>query len=487
MVLSREKEPVKFKGNKVWYLNKLSKMGADALGCKVPTEYDQSGNPIYSEETTIQDMIDYLVLEGGGGGSTPSAQPDRVIIIDTTLTEDIEGKAYSTFASAMDYMQTHPGTEEHPLYYCVELPAGEFAESVICSNDWLLHGNGTVLTEPAQTLVTADMTNPTELANTDIHIKDCGIIEGFYGTSDMAANEMPVFRILNCTVTNTIDLTTAKIISATSSLFDCEGDTEEKTKTYINCIVAGVNCQINRIGKLSSLLLYNSLIDTIIDVDDIIMKSCISAGATSATDGDQEIYFGNSLDMFGCDLDSIKIKAFDPNSDAFFDAYNCTFESLYLSAEAEVDKFEPNFQGCSIAFYDKEQEGMPNVDTLFFNTCNIFNNVAGPAQPTFYLYTSNLTVVHRSTTVNANSKSSVQYIASSVNDMLICAADTNVGVDGATLTNNYQPDHVMYSTDGGTTMTDDPISATHVGILKNPIAINANTPLPSLYVWVPLS
>ena len=489
MVLSREKEPVKFKGNKVLYLNKLSKMGADALGCKVPTEYDQSGNPIYSEETTIQDMIDYLTLNGGGGGgsSTPSAQPDRVIIIDSTLEEDIPGKAYQTFSAARTYMEERISADPDK-FYLVELPAGEYTEDLVCSNHWILHGNNTIITEPIQTLVTADMASMTELSKSNIHIKDCAITQGFHGTSDMAPNEMPVFRILNCTVYNTIGITTAKIIVATSSVFDCEDDTTTKTKAYITCYVAGVNCQIKRIGKLSELLLYNSLVDTIIDVGHIRMRGCTSAGFTGATTGDQEIYFGNSLIMYGCDFDSVKIKSFSLNADGNLYAYNCTFENLYLAAEDEVDKFYPVFMGCRVRIRDYYSGNTDhNIDGIQFIECSIYNDVHASQPQYFDLKSSDLTIADLCFEVTADAHSKVEFVLNSRCETLNCAANTLVYGDTHLLTSNHQPKHIMYSTDGGTTMSNDPTGATHVGIIKDPTLIHGFPLSTSLYIWIPLS
>ena len=146
-----------------------------------------------ADGTEAKKILGKLIANNSGGGSTPSAQPDRVIIIDTTLTENIEGKAYSTFAAAKTYMEANP-----TLKFQVELPAGDFDEAVSLSNQWVIQGNNTNL---IQALTTVDVTTEEQIpANAEIRIKNCKISGGFVSTAEEGT--LSIFYLLSCEVTN---------------------------------------------------------------------------------------------------------------------------------------------------------------------------------------------------------------------------------------------------------------------------------------------
>lgn len=148
-------------------------------------------------------VLDYENLTSGGIprlkkspiSSLKSAQPDRVIIIDTTIGEDIEGKAYSTFAAAKTYMEANP-----LLKFCVELPAGIFDEQITLDKKWTIHGNNTVIDAPLASTMANDLAEvvPSFL------ISDCSIAAGFETIEVRTPTDYgitPIYTLRNCTVT----------------------------------------------------------------------------------------------------------------------------------------------------------------------------------------------------------------------------------------------------------------------------------------------
>lgn len=112
---------------------------------------------------TIDHLLSGAITDGavydptqGGGGSGDGFQPDRVIVINTTLASDVPGKAYRSYSDAYDYTvsQQPVGGE---LRFCIQLPAGNFNQAVTL-NDWLtVKGNNTVLTGTLTSLAVFDM------------------------------------------------------------------------------------------------------------------------------------------------------------------------------------------------------------------------------------------------------------------------------------------------------------------------------------------
>jgi len=112
---------------------------------------------------TIDHLLSGAITDGavydptsGGGGSGDGFQPDRVIVIDTTLAQDVTGKAYATFAAAYAYAESQQPVGGE-LRFCIQFPAGNFNQAVTL-NDWLtVRGNNTVLTGTLTSLAVFDM------------------------------------------------------------------------------------------------------------------------------------------------------------------------------------------------------------------------------------------------------------------------------------------------------------------------------------------
>ena len=97
------------------------------------------------ESINNKDLVSALSALASGGGFAP----DRVITIDSTLSADIEGKAYRHVADADAYIALHPtyvnpdDHNEYPLYYEVILPAGDFDEEITLKYNVCYTGSGT--------------------------------------------------------------------------------------------------------------------------------------------------------------------------------------------------------------------------------------------------------------------------------------------------------------------------------------------------------
>lgn len=122
------------------------------------TSSDYRGTAVIDHLATgaLTDGAVYDTTTGGGGGSGDGFQPDRVIVINTTLAQDVPGKAYRSYSDAYDYTvsQQPVGGE---LRFCIQLPAGNFNQAVTL-NDWLtVKGNNTVLTGTLTSLAVFDM------------------------------------------------------------------------------------------------------------------------------------------------------------------------------------------------------------------------------------------------------------------------------------------------------------------------------------------
>lgn len=425
MVLSREKEPVKFKGNKVWYLNKLSKMGAGALGCKVPVGHDASDNPIYGEETTIQDMIDYLTL--GGGGSAESLIPKRVIYINADKDE-VEGECYKTFAAAKTYMESDAGASQK---FCVYLPAGDITEQITLSDQWDIKGNRSILRAPLKSKITmSDQWNFRNL------ISDCVITEGFETVEMQSESDaLPVYMLSDCTITQ------------------IENDADEPTGPFpVYCVIflnGGYinitnvsNNPLKRCGLFGNNVLVQQLTANMGDY--FFIASTIYGNVTSPNSGYSD---PSSIFYYGC-----KIGLHTGNQTVKGSQFNnCTFHTVSVKVTSDLDLLIYNCNGaCRI--------GSGRYTRIFYSSIRVVEYGEAPSQQNdWYINTSKI-----SFDKFENDPQTPQIIGTLNTDAV---SKVSINSQAAwTIMTDRSRNNIMYSTDGGTTMTKDSTGATHYGI-----------------------
>ena len=422
-------EPLKFKGNKVYYLHKLSEKGADAIKCDFP-----NGDDTFTE-TTLQAAIEELAASGGGGGggsSTPSAQPDRVIIIDSTLTEDIAGKAYSTFSAAKTYMEANPLS-----YYCVELPAGEFNEAVTISDHWMINGNATQITQPLRTTVEFSLV---ELqSNYSFSIQNCEILAGF--TPSATAPKLSVFGLKDCIINDNA--------CGDSSVF-----------------VVGSHCIVNSIASSNAImyLLYS------------LIKNCnayqLSAVHSLLTENVESTANTNLMMCFA--MNTFTYSGFE------FDAYDSDVSGKLDTTKVALrnTKFDGRVATGATINLDK----CPQVEIR--DDGETINSVINCSS-------TNLSVSAKMTTstIIMDAKSSLTFgVGMPTIGTLECACNTLIkNAAAGVISNSYQPQRFRYSSDGGSTFLPDATGATHVGIIKDPNAIYVSATAVTEYIWIPLS
>lgn len=305
--------------------------------------YENNNSPLRA--TNVQAAIDELAA-GGGGGSTASAQPTRVIYIDTNLTtanDDIPGKAYGTFARAASYMEGVEG----PFY--VELPAGIFDEAIDTplGQSWIIHGNNTQL-------------NQNVTLRGGILLENC---KTFQGDSWELYNGA---CIQNCTLRGqALNLYTSggpKGVTIKDCSFSATVFIHTTSPiTFINCNFAGGLCSSSSLAESPNITLENckayfhdtnprcNVTATSTDftsagthsyVNDLTASNCSFTATTAHTTSltnclvENSLYtyllsavnctFGNSASGTGCSISTSSYAA---------DIYNCTFfNSIDISA-----------------------------------------------------------------------------------------------------------------------------------------------------------
>lgn len=400
-------EPLKFKGNKTWYLHKLSEKGADALKTKFP---DGNGGEV---ETTIQAAIDELATNGGGGGSAESLIPKRVIYINPDK-ETVAGECYPTFAAAKTYMETYPEQK-----FCVELPAGDFGttadDHITLSEQWEIHGNNTKIVAPIDTKI-VETGNMQGLYNMNRCIQNCTISGGFVG--DSGATGLKCYRVYSSIITN---MNYDEVETNTAFLFanDCEIDCDAVPMEYLNTSW------------------YSA-----------IFKNCMI----------KSLYAKNTENFlfFNCFVLNLYL----------FKAAN--FYSSAIGIRDDVSRYNIYCESGEFEFYESNvQSTLVNCNGIDAHNSSIGLTVSeNKVLPTLRLDASSFDVY--------NNSGGVLTVTTLWNNAISKVFRT------ANLSAPVSNENIVYSTDGGTTMSNDPTDATHYGVCKDLTATLVDA---SNYMW----
>lgn len=379
---------------------------------------------------TIDHLLSGAITDGavydptsGGGGSGDGFQPDRVIVIDTTLTENIPGKAYSTFAAAKTYMEANP-----TLKFQVDLPAGEFIEPVVASSQWRINGNNTILSGVIDTTASisiAGSIDPTAILTLPV-IQNCTINGPFKsGTSSSSFNAL---SILNCSCNVTSQGSLPVIVTTQKCILLGSGTQSLVYLFAMYSMLSGISCYgVNA--------MHCSVMGSVTAQREIaLFHGYIYKEASFTTP--HRVSFNHCYCQNG-ESATVSVSA---NSAVF----TFSHATVQLVSRTSVDIMSSEVQIKTVDY---------GVDSTLSADCT--------------------SILHLNGSLNT----------------LNCACNTLVGVTNSSITNWNQPKRYMYSTDGGTTMSDNPSGATHIGLLKDPLAIPdlANPITVNFYIWIPLS
>lgn len=458
----KQVEPLKFKGNKTWYLHKLSEKGAAAMKCDFP-----NGDDTFTE-TTLQAAIEELAANGGGGSSSPSAQPDRVIVIDTTLEEAIPGKAYATFAAAQEYMETY--SEQR---FCVELPAGAYNQQVTLSSQWLVKGNKTELGLAVKSKEKIDLATLAggglTLPVCPILMEGCTVNAGFSKEGAEGSNA-PYFFLNNCRILNaTVPEATTETVFVVAT--NCDIDSASASPAYVmpgNSIVRSL--------AAGGVFAFNSQIFGTVSasVGMELYNNCVLNSATVAGN------FKNCVFLTGVTLGDANMYVCSGDFSVAGTKYMISTSNVRIQAAEGVSTAQETYQ-C-----ENSQIRMRRANSHSSSRILLFSSM-------LHLWADFPTVhadVHSKVYLDKESGAATittlgKLEAAGGTEVVILVDELSAPV--ATITTNCRPNNIMYSTDGGTTMSDDPTSATYVGVLIDPTADYNSTPVPGQYVWIPLS
>lgn len=426
----KQVEPLKFKGNKTWYLHKLSEKGADAIKCDFP-----NGDDTFTE-TTLQAAIDELATNGGGGGSAESLIPKRVIYINPDK-ETVAGECYPTFAAAKTYMETYPEQR-----FCVELPAGDFGttadDHITLSEQWEIHGNKTKIVAPIDTKI-VETGNMQGVYNTSRSIQNCTISEGF--VVDTGATGIKCYHVFDCVIlkmsTDTGDTATTAAILAHNSTIKTGDESETSTTWSIGlfkcCFVQNFNAKIG--------------------TDAGLLFICCEIVASNTHAGKVTYSHCSIIGPGGSAISSTETPVLDL----------CNLSSCKLSGKPEINK---------------SKLVNPNIDDiteLHLIHCDVQRAIVSENKTLTRLLIKDSYFHYEDT----DSNSSTLTITTLYSDAISLISATN----SPKLVIPTRNMNIVYSTDGGTTISNDPTGATHYGICKNlarTLLENSN------YMWFPM-
>ena len=424
-------EPLKFKGNKTWYLHKLSEKGADAIKCDFP-----NGDDTFTK-TTIQAAIEELATNGGGGGSAESLIPKRVIYINPDK-ETVAGECYPTFTAAKAYMETCPEQK-----FCVELPAGEITEQITLSEQWDICGNNTILKAPLK----SKMTLSTQW-NYRTLISDCVIAEGFETIETQSEADMlilPFYTLNNCMITQIENDEDEPDIYPRMSIIVTNGGNINITSCSNNGLK---QCVLRAIGVTIQRLVAN--------VGQYTFLGCSVIGditSPNTSHGNAE-----AMQYIGCDF-----AYFSEIEVACHSIYSSQFNMATFKGSDDVDLIN-----CS---------GLGKVSAG--RDCNIKNSsvtllpIDGTIAGIFSICRSKVEFISK------EGDTSTQTINTVVTDAVSDVTFNNKW----TITYNKIRNNIMYSTDGGVTMSKDSTGATHYGIT---IDGSVDSYEVTNYMWFPM-
>lgn len=418
----KQVEPLKFKGNKVYYLHKLSEKGADAIKCDFP-----NGDDTFTE-TTLQAAIDELA-KNGGGGSAESLIPKRVIYINPDK-ETVAGECYPTFTAAKTYMETYPEQR-----FCVELPAGDFGttadDHITLSEQWEIHGNKTKIVAPINSNVAMGqnlIVNPS-----GVFISDCTVSGGFVGyhlETDADFVYLPVYKLNHCRITEFCsDSETVDMFFST-----CEYCEIETTRSHNELIAKGSQGSFPYIV----LTLNSTIMQFGASEGTSIVGICSCIGNVGAYDAR----------FVGCGQISKLIEEIPEININSLQIRNCDFQMK--SNKVSMEKIIID-DSISVIMMD----GAIGIDR--FVARNSYINLRSDT-------TATITITNNWISPNTVFNTDADVIWSPTTDHTMC--------------------YIMYSTDGGTTMSNDPTGATHYGILKK-LPDNEDY-FTSYYMWFPM-
>jgi hypothetical protein len=458
---------------------------------------DDTYIPLFTKSgsTEVMKKIKANVLNNGGGGSsTPAAQPDRVIIIDSTLENNIEGKAYKTFAEAKRYMDESLESGDNK-YFQVELPAGEFNEQIIISNKYFVHGNKTILTTIIDTEISIDVEDPDFSTYGNSSCIDNCIIEGSYKISE-SLTTIKIYPLDNC------------IIKSTTAITD--GIDNLIMLKAVNCEVRATKPE----NVNNSHVYFNAYKSLIYDIfcADAAMVECVIANANVIgtlqasqcqflninylVDDPEAVVKSHDFDINDSNIRGTRFKFEESVNNNHF--YN-TNGGIKVTMHGDSSKaFKLSFTNCNLNIFNIIQDstkdgGYFETLTLENSICSFNNAICDTLQVILYNSTFNLggNSTVNNISVDSFSTLSTDSSATILSNLYGCC-DAKYYISNSTTISgtDYRPNRYMYSSDGGQTMHDTKeVGDTHIGIIREPqFVYHSQYPVSTTsYIWIPLS
>lgn len=437
------------------------------------TSSDYRGTAVIDHLATgaLTDGAVYDTTTGGGGGSGDGFQPDRVIVIDTTLTEAVPGKAYPTFAAAKTYMDANPS-----LKFCVELPAGDFGgvnNAITLSEQWEIHGNNTVLTSAVDSTSFVDVANQDRMAPSRIFLSNCRITKGF--TPSVLSDEFSLknYIVRNCIITQAcpdVDAPgTGAIVTAVDSVVDTStASPGSLANSMMSYFIADTSIVLMLELANGTIVCHKSIVDTVVSNNKAMFVSC-------------DIGFNRGMEGFGTiRLPKATVESCAIWGDYFystssskdeFEFRNCSFRAGRFGSAVANSLAIFSFKGCAFTYtVDTQSDAYPVSEVTFENsTCDDFR-------------------IQVSRKLFANDGSHISVISSNPVDLIDSDPFSSITFQSShpfTGTTDARKYPVMYSTDGGTSMTNVPTGATHVGIFKGRSVGDSSIGVNN-YMWFPM-
>lgn len=337
-------------------------------------------------------------------------------------------------------METYPEQK-----FCVELPAGDFGttadDHITLSEQWEIHGNKTKIVAPIDTKIveTGDFSGA---LNTNRSIQNCTISEGF--VVDTGATGIKCYHVYDCIVlkmsTDTGETATTAAVFTHSSTIKTDDESETSTTWYtgifMSCVVENFNAKVG------------------IGVGFIFIGCEIAASNTHAGD----------VTYLCCDIRGAGGSVIGSTSTRTPVLISCCILNCKLGGHPDINNSE--------LF-------IPNIDDttgLLLTHCVVRGARISGNKTLPLLKLKNSYFEYN----DSASDSSTLIITTLDSDAISSIFATYYSANIVIPTRNM---NIVYSTDGGTTMSNDPTAATHYGVCKD---LTKTTVDVSNYMWFPM-
>lgn len=280
-----------------------------------------------------------------------TVKTSNVIRVEPTLTEDIEGDIYATYAGALAYILEQTPTENNA--WLIELPAGNFEEDIEFNQYVNIRGNNTRLTGVLTSTFKFTGEISDILRNTT-YIENCIILNMESEGSMMPLLDVSIFPFNKCI----IDLdsgTSSNLNLAIMEAVDCQiksGDFSITLVQTIGGMILGGIFGDTLGGDAILLTCYNTLVIVNDNVYTTIRGGKFKNCPISTGSGDSVTFNSGTYALDNCDLYKIN---FVSESTSTIDANNCNFAKcdFSINTESVVELRQSNLdEDCTINIVD---------------------------------------------------------------------------------------------------------------------------------------